>query len=176
MKNYHVIEDRMYYWQLETEIGVRFSNYKKDYKGKGQDGITAAQKRKLHAMGVNTSGIVYKGQACKIIQVLEARRNNNLPSVSELKFGDSDEKHKYSGLVYRVKVIKPNGSTFSQQVFTNISNAEYHAGKVKPEFDVEIVSFHPKQMFEINGVYFLKKETAEELAKKHNAKVFCWIG
>lgn len=69
---------------LQIILGVEIPCYEA-LKGKNRDGITAAQKEYLHVLGVNVTGIRYKGQASIIITVAQARKEAGLATMKQLQ-------------------------------------------------------------------------------------------
>lgn len=169
----HPIIDRIFIEDLERLLNVHFKKLKCELKGKGQDGITAAQKKALHAWGVNTSGIRYKGTACEIMNLLDKRKAAGLPSPRSLKHGKTDPV--FNGLMFRVKKIG-HTTTMSPEMFATLTEAEYYAAKrVSPDFDVRIISFKPKYTYALitNNVvrYFPTRKNAEFYQKRNGGKI-----
>ena len=53
--------------------------------GKNRDGVTAAQKTYLRALGIGTTGLKYKGQAAKVIDYAVTRRKNGLATPGQMR-------------------------------------------------------------------------------------------
>lgn len=102
--NYH---NRKYVFEIETYYGVRFPKQKSELEGKGKDDITEAQKRKLWALGVNVSGIRFKGTACAVIDFIEEKRREEQererkPQIFHVIYVLDGEKHE-SKTLYKTK-------------------------------------------------------------------------
>lgn len=159
--------NRLYYWELEEKYKIHFKVLKADLKGKGQDGITAAQKRKLHAIGVNVTGIKYKGTACQIIAAVENKE----------KYTDA---YAWHGPIYRVKKISGGKTTMSPELFDNPTDAEYYAARrVKPEDDAMIVSYIPYTVWAVISYtgtrYFPTKENAQFVQNRKGGALVCYV-
>lgn len=169
--------ERIYVEELETMLGVTFRKTKAEMKGKGQDGITEAQKKYLHGLGINVTGIRYKGEAHQIIKLICDRQKLGLPSIDALKHGAHDPI--YKGTIYRVKKLGAN-ITLSPELFSSVTDAEYYIGRrVKPEWDVEIIKFKPKCIWVVenkNGFrYFPSRENAEFIQSRVGGTVVRYV-
>lgn len=151
--------NRKYYFQLEEEYGIKFPMLKTELKGKGQDGITAAQKRKLWAQGVNVTGIHYKGSACAIISFVETLRETK-PQSKDTKKDTNLWQVKYR--------LNDSEWRFSKMLFDNETEAEYQTAKhVPPEYDVQIVQYKDLYYQTISGKKFADKNAAIKTGEKY---------
>ena len=128
---------------------MKFRTKKYQLKGKQQDGITQAQKRKLWALGVNVTGIVYKGTAIEIIKFVESLR---FPKPTTL---------------YQV-IYSLNGKNYGSKIlFPSVSEAEYETGKcVPPKYDAKIVQYRNTYYQTIDGRCFSSEEAAAKTKKE----------
>lgn len=175
--------ERMYYNELESILNVHFRVLREELRGKGCDGITAAQKKKLHSLGVNVTGIRYKGTAYQIIRLLESRKKEGKPSILQLRKGITDETLQITKKIYRVKKLtwqivhrKPvQVATMSPELFSSESDAEYYAAKrVVPEDDVVIISYTPQSVWAVVGKtirYFPSEENAKFIQKRFGGEL-----
>lgn len=53
--------------------------------GKNRDGITEKQKTFLHQLGIGTTGLKYKGQAMKVIDLALKRKENGLATPGQMR-------------------------------------------------------------------------------------------
>ena len=53
--------------------------------GKQRDGVTDAQKTFLHNLGIGTTGLKYKGQASKVIEIAVIRRQSGLATPGQMR-------------------------------------------------------------------------------------------
>lgn len=135
-------KDRLYYWQIEEKYNVKFPMLKNQLKGKGQDGITSAQKRWLWANGVNVTGIKYKGSACAISDFVKRLKEN---------------KNENKGL-YQV-IYKINDKWYgSKHLYKTESEAEYEAAKnVPPKYDAKIILYTSSYWQTVSGKCFTRR-------------------
>lgn len=69
--------------ELELIMGIDIPTYS-SCLGTGKNSVTEAQKAYLHDLGVNTSGILCKAQACAIIDALLDRQKKGLASLKQI--------------------------------------------------------------------------------------------
>ena len=141
--------NRKYYWELERKYKIKFRTKKYELYGKERDGITDAQKRKLWALGVNVTGILYKGTAIEVINFVESLK--------------CPKPEKLFQVIYSL-----NGKSYkSKMLFCSISDAEYEiARKIPPKYDVEIIPYTGICWQTTSGKLFAKRESALE-TKEH---------
>ena len=145
--------ERMYISQLEEAVEMKLVHKKNELHGWEADPITESQKKMLRHLGYNSSGILYKGDAAKIINLVkDATFKQNPP------------------ILYRIEQINGKAVTKSTQLFDSLTDAEYHAAKhVKPEYDVKIEKFKAKYTFVIEDknkkLYFSNEKVAEHATK-----------
>ena len=53
--------------------------------GKNRDGITDKQKTFLRQLGIGTTGLKYKGQASRVIDLALSRKNNGLATPGQMR-------------------------------------------------------------------------------------------
>lgn len=53
--------------------------------GKNRDGVTDKQKTFLRNLGIGTTGLKYKGQASKVIDIALTRKNNGLATPGQMR-------------------------------------------------------------------------------------------
>lgn len=53
--------------------------------GKNRDGVTDKQKTFLRQLGIGTTGLKYKGQASKLIELALTRKNNGLATPGQMR-------------------------------------------------------------------------------------------
>lgn len=69
---------------FEIMFGVEIPNYDGCF-GKGRDGVTEKQRTFIHSLGMNISGLKYKGQACVVIDCIMKRKEEGLASVKQIQ-------------------------------------------------------------------------------------------
>ena len=79
-----MITNRMYTAEIETTMTMHIPEYN-NLKGKMKEPITEKQKAYLRSLGVNTTGIRYKGQASYIITVALRRQKCGLASFQQIQ-------------------------------------------------------------------------------------------
>lgn len=158
---------RIYASEAEKIFGVQILG-RDGLSGKGLDGITAKQKKALHALGMNVTGIRYKGEACRAISFLMKREEERRVSLWNIVNGAQPTTKKKQ--FYRVKKITPDGNKMSPEIFETQTGAEYHAAKlVPPEFDVEIVTFYTEEYYIVETQtprYFSNIKSAQIISER----------
>ena len=75
---------RMSVQDLELLFGIEIPNLDGCF-GKNKDGITEKQRCFIHNLGINITGIKYKGQASIIIQAVIHRKECGLATIKQLQ-------------------------------------------------------------------------------------------
>lgn len=69
---------------IELLFGINIPSYD-GCTGKFKDGITEKQRTFIHSLGINITGLKYKGQASVIIECIIRRREQGLASIKQLQ-------------------------------------------------------------------------------------------
>ena len=75
---------RMAPQDVELLFGIEIPSYDGCF-GKNRDGITEKQRVFIHNLGINISGLKYKGQASAIIDCVLSRREKGLATMKQLQ-------------------------------------------------------------------------------------------
>ena len=75
---------RMYPCDIELLFGIEIPSYDGCF-GKGKDGMTEKQRTFIHSLGINITGLKYKGQASVVIDCVLERRSKGLASIKQLQ-------------------------------------------------------------------------------------------
>ena len=173
------MKSRFYATELEEMFDLRLRIPYSSLSGKFKDGITEKQKVALRHLHCNSTGITSKGMANNIIRFLSARVALGLPPLNKISNDyDFSTDLVVPEVVYRVRKTTNGKNSFSPEVFTSESAAEYYCAKmIRPEDDAEIINFRP---WVINVVcykktkrYFSSVQNAEKFAELivHNRRV-----
>lgn len=75
---------RMSVADIELIFGIEIPSYDGCY-GKNKDGMTEKQKAFIHALGMNTTGLKYKGQASVVIDCALRRKANDMATIKQIQ-------------------------------------------------------------------------------------------